>query len=191
MLIRKLFKYEASHQVHEAWSERCKNSIHGHSFVVEFLFEGNEPDDAHMVMDFGFVKKYFHPFVDSFDHTHILWDNKKYSKVNEFIKTHNERWISLPFNSSAEMQAKMFFVFGAHVLEVLKKEKCINNSVSMHSVKVHETTTGYAEYRKEDWNGCCGFFCGFPDVSFDKFQFSKAIETEWPSPFKNILKDLV
>jgi 6-pyruvoyltetrahydropterin/6-carboxytetrahydropterin synthase len=183
MLIRKLFKYEASHQVHEAWSPRCKNSIHGHSFLVEFLFEGRSPDSAHMVMDFGFVKKYFHPFIDSFDHTHILWGNEKYEKVNSFIKDHNERWITLPFNSSAEMQAKLFFVFGWNCLLHLKNQKLISGDVGLSSVKVHETTTGYAEYRTQDAVNCL-----FPKVSMSEIIFSPAIIVEWSKEFVEMFK---
>jgi 6-pyruvoyltetrahydropterin/6-carboxytetrahydropterin synthase len=185
MLIRKLFKYEASHQVHEAWSPRCKNSIHGHSFIVEFLFEGKTPDNAHMVMDFGFVKKFFHPFVDSFDHTHILWSDKKYEKVNSFIKDYNERWIELPFNSSAEMQAKMFFVIGWDALLYLKGKKLIHQDVFLSSVKVHETTTGYAEYRTQDVINCL-----FPKVFARDIKFSSAILAEWPKEFIEMFKTL-
>jgi len=183
MLIRKLFKYEASHQVHEAWSTRCKNSIHGHSFIVEFLFEGKTPDPAHMVMDFGFVKKFFHPFIDSFDHTHILWNNEKYEKVNSFVKEHNERWIELPYNSSAEMQSKMFFIFGWLSLRFLKEKNLIQSDVMLSSVKVHETTTGYAEYRTHDIMNCL-----FPKVYIQDIQFSPAILAEWPKEFIEMFK---
>ena len=183
MLIRKQFKYEASHQVHEAWSGRCKNSIHGHSFIVEFIFDGRSPDSAHMVMDFGFVKKYFHPFIDSFDHSHILWNCEKYEKVNSFIKKHNERWIALPFNSSAEMQAKMFFVVGWDILLFLKEKKLIHSEVILSSVKVHETTTGYAEYRTQDIVNCL-----FPKVFIKDIQFSDAILSEWSQEFISMFK---
>jgi 6-pyruvoyltetrahydropterin/6-carboxytetrahydropterin synthase len=185
MKIRKLFKYEASHQVHEAWSTRCKNSIHGHSFIVEFIFSGNVPDSAHMVMDFGLVKKQLHPFVDSFDHTHILWENEKYAKVNAFIKEHNERWITLPFNSSAEMQAKMFFIFAHNLIEYMAKNGETNSCVKVDSVRLHETQTGYAEYSKDDLSNCM-----FPDIRLSKIQFSHAIVAEWSKSFIEFFKTL-
>lgn len=187
MLIRKLFKYEASHQVFDAYSRRCSHSVHGHSYIAEFIFEGNSPDQAHMVMDFGFVKKYFHPFVDSFDHCHIIWNDKRFDSHNAFFLHNNERWISLPFNSTAEMQAKMFFIYGTWTLRQLKKLNLVHESVLMHSVKVHETDTGYAEFRALDFHSC-----NFPKVDLKKIFFSTSIiESDWPAEFKTFYNDII
>jgi len=196
MIIRKLFKYEASHQVFNAFSRRCSHSVHGHSYVVEFYFEGNTPDNAHMVMDFGLVKKYLHPFVDSFDHSHMLWtdpDRNYYynNEYNTFFKNNNERWIGLPFNSTAEMQAKMFFTFGYFAIRQLKKHKSVYKmpyDVLVNSVRVHETDTGYAEYFLKDISGCT-----FPNVELNDIVFSDGIKKDWSEEFtefyNNILKE--
>lgn len=185
MLIRKLFKYEASHQVYDAYSRRCSHSIHGHSYVVEFIFEGNTPDNAQMVMDFGFVKRYFHDFVDSFDHSHILMRNKS-MLTTEFITDNNERWVSLPFNSTAEMQAKTFFIYGRDVIRYLKSKGLIHENVRMFAVKVHETDTGYAEFRTDDYHSC-----NFPKVNLKEIIFSDDTVKEWSEDFKNFYNDLV
>lgn len=185
MIIRKLFKYEASHQVFDAYSRRCSHSVHGHSYVVEFLFDGNVPDAAQMVMDFGFVKKYFHPFVDSFDHCHMLWDDKSNEHYN-FFTTNNERWASMPFSSTAEMQAKMFFTYGYWALNKLKGMKLINESVGMHSVKVHETDTGYAEFRNADYHSC-----QFPRVKLGSIRFSAGIIKDWPDNYLEFYNDVI
>jgi len=39
MLIRKLFRFENAHIVRNCSSDRCSRSLHGHSYVVEFLLE--------------------------------------------------------------------------------------------------------------------------------------------------------
>ena len=186
MLIRKLFKYESSHQVFDAYSRRCSHSVHGHSYVAEFIFKGNVPDKAHMVMDFGFVKQYFHPFVDAFDHCHILWGDKNFSKSNAFFMDNNERWVSLPFNSTAEMQAKMFFVYGYRALRELKKRGLIDDSVIMHSVKVHETDTGYAEFRNTDYHSC-----QFPKVNLFDIALSQGITEDWKVEFTEFYNDII
>ena len=190
MLIRKLFKYEASHQVFDAYSRRCSHSVHGHSYIVEFIFQGGLPDKAHMLMDFGFVKRYFHPFVDAFDHCHILWidpDRNFYynDEYNNFFKNNNERWIGLPFNSTAEMQAKMFYMYGRAALRQLSLRGYIAESTIMHSVKVHETDTGYAEFRDVDYHSC-----NFPKVNLDKIIISKEIISEWTEEYSKFYNDI-
>ena len=186
MLIRKLFKYESSHQVFDAFSRRCSHSVHGHSYVVEFIFEGNVPDKAHMVMDFGFVKQYFHPFVDAFDHSHILWGDNRFTESNNFFEKNNERWISLPFNSTAEMQAKMFFTYGYWALRELRSRSLINGSVVMSSVKVHETDTGYAEFRDADYHSC-----QFPKIDLNDIVLSPGVTQEWKVNFAEFYHDVV
>ena len=37
MIIRKLYRFEASHIVRNCSSDRCKYSVHGHSFRVELF----------------------------------------------------------------------------------------------------------------------------------------------------------
>ena len=177
MLIRKLFKYEMSHRVVGAFTKRCSENIHGHSYKLEILFSGNVPDDAHMVMDFGFVKKYFHPFVDSFDHSHMLWTGKRVVEDN-YIVEHNERWITAPFSSTAEMQAKMFHIFSKIAVIELKKMGLINGGVSASGAIVHETDTGYADYRSIDEVDCM-----FPEIKLKDILFSSGIQLDWPREF--------
>ena len=185
MLIRKLFKYEASHRVFDAYSRRCSHSVHGHSYVVEYIFEGKVPDNAQMVMDFGFVKKYFHPFVDSFDHCHMIWTEKS-DEHYKFFTEYNERWAAMPFSSTAEMQAKMFFTYGFWSLRKLKSMNLINDRVMMHSVKVHETDTGYAEFRDTDYHSC-----QFPRVKLESILFSAGIIKDWSEDYLEFYNDVV
>jgi 6-pyruvoyltetrahydropterin/6-carboxytetrahydropterin synthase len=186
MIIRKLFAYEASHQVYDAYSRRCSHSVHGHSYKVEFKLQSMLADAAGMVMDFSLIKKYIGEFVDSFDHSHMLiWENKHPSNevkaANKFFTSNNERWVSLPFNSTAEMQAKMFYVYGVEALGHMKRTG-IGDNVFMHSVIVHETSTGYAEYNWDDY---------FPETSIENIIFSKGIQDEWSVEFKKFYMDMM
>lgn len=68
MLIRKLFKFENAHVVRNCTSDRCKRSIHGHSYKVELLLKASKLDHGQMVYDFGLLKGVIKDLFDSFDH---------------------------------------------------------------------------------------------------------------------------
>jgi 6-pyruvoyltetrahydropterin/6-carboxytetrahydropterin synthase len=186
MIIRKLFKYEMSHRVYGAYTRRCSHNIHGHSYKLEVLFKGNTPDDAQMVMDFGFVKKYFHPFVDAFDHAHMIWNKPGTETEVEYIIKSNERYIIAPFSSTAEMQAKLFLAFSVAAIKQLKKMKIISNDVNAHSCIVHETDTGYAEYNVKDFKDC-----KFPVIDFYSLQFSLNCNRDWTPEFLDFYIDTI
>ena len=69
MLIRKLFKFENAHIVRGCSTERCKYSIHGHSYKVTVRALG--PIDAHTgwVMDLSDISLKFEPLRRLVDHT--------------------------------------------------------------------------------------------------------------------------
>ena len=76
MLIRKLFKFEGSHIVRDCTSQRCSHSIHGHSYQVEIFIKSRHLDFGQMVVDFGLLKGTVKDFIDSFDHTHVMWSRE-------------------------------------------------------------------------------------------------------------------
>jgi len=186
MKIRKLFRYEMSHRVLDAFTKRCSENIHGHSYVLELVFGGNESDEAQMLMDFGLVKKYFHPFVDSFDHAHMIWDRPEIEQEKKHIMSSNQRWIMAPFSSTAEMQAKMFFNYSHQALQQLKELNEVGPNVYIYSAIVHETVTGYAEYDIIDVG-----YDKFPAVKLRNIRFSNGIVKEWSKEFKSFYTSLV
>lgn len=46
MLIRKKYTFEGAHIVRNCSSDRCKKSIHGHSYIVEVLFTSDKLDNG-------------------------------------------------------------------------------------------------------------------------------------------------
>ena len=52
MVIRKLFKFEGAHIVRNCSSHRCRENIHGHSYIVEVFITSDKLDRGYMVMDF-------------------------------------------------------------------------------------------------------------------------------------------
>lgn len=177
MIITKSYRYEMSHRVIGAYTDRCASNIHGHSYNLEIRFMSNTPDSAGMVLDFGLLKKYFAPFVDSFDHSHMIYPCADTVDELEYIKHHNKRWITAPFSSTAEMQAMMFATYGTRVVKKLKQMDLIRDEVFVHSATVHETRTGNATFNFEDNNG------NFPSISIESLRFSEGIQKEWSSDF--------
>ena len=56
MIIRKKYTFNNGHIVRNCSSERCKFSIHAHTYSVEFFFTSNGLDNGSMVIDFGLLK---------------------------------------------------------------------------------------------------------------------------------------
>lgn len=168
MIIRKLFKFEGAHIVRNCSSIRCKENIHGHSYIVEVFIKSNKLDKGYMVMDFTLLDK-VKTFIDSFDHSYSLW-NIEDAEMRHFIKKYNKRIVEMPISPSAEGYALLF----AYVID-----KIINNTefangegdVSMSSVRVHETATGYAEAYREDLN--------LADFTLNDIIFSDSIIEDW------------
>jgi len=150
MLIRKLFSFEGAHIVRNCSSERCKKSIHGHSYTVEVFFTSKGLDNGQMVMDFGLMKNTIKDFIDGFDHAYSMW-SKESKEFKNFMKDNSDRWIEMPVSPSAEAYSVMFF----KVIDAIIKATEFNNGekdVELYSVRVHETATGYAESFREDMN---------------------------------------
>lgn len=169
MIIRKKFKFEGAHIVRDCSSDRCKKSVHGHSYIVEVFFTSQGLDNGGMVMDFGLTKKSISDFIDSFDHCYSLW-SREGEEFKNFIKSQSERWIEMPVTPSAEMYSLMFFF----VIDQIVKNTEFNNGeqdVELHSVRVHETETGYAESFREDLK--------FWHWNLDDILISQPIKDEW------------
>lgn len=148
MIIRKLFRFEASHIVRGCSTERCKLNVHGHSFVVELFIQSDTLDNAEMVIDFGLLKDEVRSFIDCFDHTHLLW-NKEETKLNQTIKSINERWIEFPFNPTSEALA-LYMHYTIDKILQQKKFKNGEGDMKVKSVRLHETATGYAETEQNE-----------------------------------------
>ncbi|WP_323841590.1 MULTISPECIES: 6-carboxytetrahydropterin synthase [unclassified Moraxella] len=175
MRIRKLFKFENAHIVRNCSSDRCKYSIHGHSYQVELILQANALDNGHMVYDFGLLKGHIKDIIDGFDHAITLWakDDPEYVRV---CKEFSSRWVVLPVSPSAEQFSRVIFFW---VSEILKQTQMNNGEqgVSVYSVIVHETATGYAQCFYEDVvNPQMGL------LALDDFEFSDDVKKEWGDP---------
>ena len=175
MLIRKLFKFENAHIVRNCTSDRCKRSIHGHSYKVELLLKASKLDHGQMVYAFGLLKGVIQDIFDSFDHAICFWQNDDPEYI-QACKTFSARWVALPVSPSAEQFSRIFFFLAQ---EVMKSTITQNGEgeVEVYSVIVHETDTGYAQSFQEDIeNEQMGI------LTLDQIVFSEQVQNEWADP---------
>lgn len=172
MLIRKLFKFENSHIVRNCTTQKCRTSIHGHSYKAEILLESNFLDHGQMVYDFALIKHWMGDIIDAFDHSISLWSGDDEAYIAQ-MKAFSARWVEIPVNPSAEQLSRIFFVL---IDKLLKQTNMINKekNVSLYSVIVHETDTGYAQcFRDDAYNKNMGEIC------LDAISFSEAVRLSW------------
>ena len=156
-------------------SDRCKRSIHGHSYKVELLLKASKLDHGQMVYDFGLLKGVIKDFFDSFDHAICFWqdDNPEYIQA---CKNFSARWVSLPVSPSAEQFSRIFFFLAQQVLASTITQNG-EGDVEVYSVIVHETDTGYAQSFLEDIeNEQMGL------LKLDQIEFSEQVQAEWTDP---------
>jgi len=175
MIIRKLFKFENAHIVRGCSTQRCRASLHGHSYKVEVLFESKYLDHGQMVYDFGLMKRGMKELIDSFDHGVAIWDGDDASYVAS-MQEHSNRWVILPVSPSCEQFSRVLFLM---IDRLLGCTQMINGEqgVKLHSIIVHETETGYAQAFEED---AYSEFMG--TISLESIQFSDEVRQGWSDP---------
>lgn len=175
MIIRKLFKFENAHVVRGCSTQRCRASIHGHSYKVEVLFESKYLDHGQMVYDFGLMKQGMKELIDSFDHGVAIWDGDDQSYI-EAMKAHSNRWVVLPVSPSCEQFSRVLFLMLDRLLSLTQT---INGErgVKLNSIIVHETETGYAQAFEEDaYSELMG------TISLASIHFSDEVKEGWRDP---------
>jgi 6-pyruvoyltetrahydropterin/6-carboxytetrahydropterin synthase len=134
--VRKTFRFEAAHILKSAYSKDCYNTIHGHSYVVEVFLTTPELNDDWMVIDFGELKDLIGELFERLDHALIL---PAASGLTDEAFPPNSKIIWWSGNPTAEAMAREFFLRIAGKLQSYA-------GVRVEKVRVHETTTGWAEY---------------------------------------------
>ena len=175
MIIRKLYRFEAAHIVRNCSSDRCKYSIHGHSFRCELLLTADRLDRGQMVYDFGLLKGGVKDFLDGFDHASLFWEREA-PKYKTMMKAHSKRWVQLPVSPTAEQLTRVIFVAAQALLDATVKTNG-DETARVHSVILHETETGYAQCFRED-----AYDAGMGEIDLKKIVFSPQVKKEWRDP---------
>jgi 6-pyruvoyl tetrahydropterin synthase/QueD family protein len=142
--LTKQFGFEAAHALWN-YDGACRN-IHGHSYLLFVTLAGrplNDPENPKhgMVIDFSVLKKIVHDqIIGEFDHTLMINAHSPHaemvSKTRIFGKV-----LALPYQPTCE---NLIDDFAQRLIRVLPK------GVALHSLRLHETTTSYAEWHASD-----------------------------------------
>ena len=175
MIIRKLYRFEAAHIVRNCSSDRCKYSIHGHSFRCELQLSADRLDRGQMVYDFGLLKKHVKDFLDGFDHATLFWE-KESPAYARAMKIHSKRWVRLPVSPTAEQLARVIFVAARALLDNTLRANG-DDGARVHSVILHETETGAAQCFGEDADNMA-----MGEIDLKRVVFSAQAKAEWSDP---------
>ena len=172
MIIRKLFKFENAHIVRGCSTIKCRSSLHGHSYKIEVFFESNFLDNGQMVYDFGLMKQNMKALIESFDHSIAIWNGDSKEYVDDMQK-HSHRWVLLPVSPSCEQFSRVIFLMLDKLLQLTSSINGEKN-VSVHSIIVHETDTGYAQCFKED-----AYSKDMGEIKLEDIIFSDEVKNDW------------
>lgn len=139
--ITKMFSFEAGHALH-GYDGKCKN-LHGHSYHLEVTVIGSPISDPSnvkygMVIDFGDLKKIVkEDIVDVFDHSMIFNKNTPHVDMANNLIELGHHVLKVDYQPTTEM---MIIDFADKI------KKRLPNNIKLHSLKLQETATSYAEW---------------------------------------------
>ena len=142
--LTKIFEFEMAHAL-AGYDGPCKN-IHGHSYKLHVTLKGDPISDSTnpkdgMVFDFGDLKKIIKSeIIDKFDHALVLNDRINKSDLLDTSEMFSNL-IVVPFQPTCE---NFLIDFAYRIQKHLPKE------ISLHSLKLWETSSSYAEWFADD-----------------------------------------
>ncbi len=142
--ITKQFRFEAAHALWN-YDGLCRN-IHGHSYVLYVTIIGNPVSDPHhtklgMVMDFSELKKIVQEqIIDRFDHALLVNADTPHADMAKDARMFG-KVVALPYQPTCE---HMVIDFAECLQQVLPSH------IGLHSLRLHETATAYAEWYAGD-----------------------------------------
>jgi 6-pyruvoyltetrahydropterin/6-carboxytetrahydropterin synthase len=143
--ITKQFSFETGHALY-GYDGKCRN-VHGHSYKLSVTVLG-EPitDPAHvkfgMVIDFGDLKKIVKTeIVDQFDHATVFNKNTPHLELAKELQDRDHHVILVDYQPTSE---NMVIDFAAKI------QKYLPSHIYLHSLKLQETETSFAEWYASD-----------------------------------------
>ncbi len=143
--ITKQFSFETGHALY-GYDGKCRN-VHGHSYKLDVTVIGHPiADSSHvkhgMVIDFGDLKSIVkEEIVNVFDHATIFNKNTPHVELANELKTRGHNVLLVDYQPTSEMM----------VIDFAKKiQNRLPDSIKLHSLKLQETATSYAEWYASD-----------------------------------------
>jgi 6-pyruvoyltetrahydropterin/6-carboxytetrahydropterin synthase len=143
--ITKQFTFETAHALH-GYDGKCKN-VHGHSYSLDVTVIGNPITDMSnvkcgMVIDFGDLKRIVKTeVVDVMDHAILLNRNTPHIELAEYLKSSGHNVVLVDYQPTSE---NMIADFAEKISKKLAKD------ITLHSLKLRETGTAFAEWYASD-----------------------------------------
>lgn len=145
--ITKQFSFETGHALY-GYDGKCKN-VHGHSYKLSVTVIGTPITDTTnvkygMVIDFSDLKKIVREeIVDLFDHATVFNKNTPHVDLAEELKNRGHHVILVNYQPTSE---NMVIDFAKKIYDRLP------NSIHLHSLKLQETESSFAEWYASDNN---------------------------------------
>jgi 6-pyruvoyltetrahydropterin/6-carboxytetrahydropterin synthase len=143
--ITKQFSFETGHALY-GYDGKCKN-VHGHSYKLSVTVIGAPIDDRNhvkygMVIDFTDLKKIVkEEIVDLFDHATVFNETTPHIALANELKSRGHHVILVNYQPTSE---NMVIDFADKI------KKRLPAGISLHSLKLQETETSFAEWYAED-----------------------------------------
>jgi 6-pyruvoyltetrahydropterin/6-carboxytetrahydropterin synthase len=143
--ITKQFSFETGHALY-GYDGKCKN-VHGHSYKLSVTVIGKPITDNTnvkfgMVIDFGDLKKIVkEEIVNVFDHATVFNKNTPHVELAKELKDRGHNVLLVDYQPTSEMM----------VIDFSKKiSKRLPKHIKLHSLKLQETDSSFAEWFQYD-----------------------------------------
>lgn len=143
--ITKQFNFETGHALY-GYDGLCKN-VHGHSYKLSVTVAGTPIQDSNhvkfgMVIDFKDLKKIVkEEIVDRFDHATVFNKNTPHVTLAKTLEQSGHKVILVDYQPTSEEM----------IIDFSKKIKLrLPPNISLHSLKLQETETSFAEWHASD-----------------------------------------
>lgn len=143
--ITKQFSFETGHALY-GYDGKCKN-VHGHSYKLSVTVIGTPITDKAnvkygMVIDFGDLKKIVKSeIVDIFDHATVFNKNTPHIELAKELESRDHNVILVEYQPTSENMAVDF---------AEKINRRLPAHIKLHSLKLQETETSFAEWYASD-----------------------------------------
>jgi 6-pyruvoyltetrahydropterin/6-carboxytetrahydropterin synthase len=143
--ITKQFSFETGHALY-GYDGKCRN-VHGHSYKLSVTVIGTPISDSDnvkfgMVIDFSDLKKIVkEEIVDVFDHATVFNKNTPHIELANELKSRGHHVILVDYQPTSENMVVDF-------AEKIKSR--VPDSIQLHSLKLQETETSFAEWYASD-----------------------------------------
>ena len=139
--ITKQFTFETGHALY-GYDGKCRN-VHGHSYKLSVTVIGKPITDKNhvkygMVIDFTDLKTIVkEEVVDNFDHATVFNQNTPHIELAEELQSRGHHIILVNYQPTSENMVIDF---------ATKIKNRLPNFITLHSLKLQETDTSYAEW---------------------------------------------